>query len=184
MKMIVIISPKFENFGDIMFLVAPPPSPPSPPSPPPPHANACTGHNFVNNRFYTNQIHIRHSHWGPRLQEPYDFWHQSKKTKWPLAAILYKNAQKACGFSNSVINSPINFIFGIAIDNPIVFWGKSDFQNGHRRKKKNSKKKITYRSEMVRNVIESDFRSSKMAVLWKKLQKKVAYWSEMARNAI
>ena len=39
----IIISPKFENFGDIMFLVAPPPSPP------PPHANACTGHNFVTN---------------------------------------------------------------------------------------------------------------------------------------
>ena len=42
----VIISPKFENFGDIMFLVAPPPPSP-PPSPPPLHANACTGHNFV-----------------------------------------------------------------------------------------------------------------------------------------
>ena len=37
----LIISPKFENFGDIMFLVAPPS--------PPPHANACTGHNFVTN---------------------------------------------------------------------------------------------------------------------------------------
>ena len=42
----IIISPKFENFGDIMFLVAPP-SPPPPP--PPPHDNACTGHNFVTN---------------------------------------------------------------------------------------------------------------------------------------
>ena len=42
----IIISPKFENFGDIMFLVALPP----PPSPPLPHAaNACTGHNFVTN---------------------------------------------------------------------------------------------------------------------------------------
>ena len=40
--MYFIISPKFENFGDIMFLVAPP-------SPPPPHANACTGHNFGTN---------------------------------------------------------------------------------------------------------------------------------------
>ena len=39
----IIISPKFENVGDIMFLVAPPPSPP------PPHANACTGHTFVTN---------------------------------------------------------------------------------------------------------------------------------------
>ena len=56
----IIISPKFENFGDIMFLVAPP-SPPSPsPPPPPPHANACTGHNFVTNT--PIKIHIRHSH--------------------------------------------------------------------------------------------------------------------------
>ena len=47
----IIISSKFENVGDIIFLVAspsPPPSPPSPPSPPP-HANAWTGHNFVTN---------------------------------------------------------------------------------------------------------------------------------------
>ena len=44
----VIISPKFEHFGDIMFMVAPPPPPPYPPSPPP-HANAYTGHNFVTN---------------------------------------------------------------------------------------------------------------------------------------
>ena len=43
---VVIISPKFENVGSIMFFVAPP----SPPSPPPaPHANTCTGHNFVTN---------------------------------------------------------------------------------------------------------------------------------------
>ena len=42
----LIISQKFDNFGGIMFLVAsPPPSPPSLP----PHANACTGHNFVAN---------------------------------------------------------------------------------------------------------------------------------------
>ena len=34
---IIIISPEFENFGVIMFLV------------PPPHTNACTGHNFVKN---------------------------------------------------------------------------------------------------------------------------------------
>ena len=42
LAMQVIISPKFENFGDIMFLFARP-------SPPPPHANACTDHNFVTN---------------------------------------------------------------------------------------------------------------------------------------
>ena len=34
----LVISQKFDNFGGIMFLVAPPP-----------HANACTGHNFVTN---------------------------------------------------------------------------------------------------------------------------------------
>ena len=42
---------------------------------------------------------------------------------------------------------------------------------------------------MARNVIESDFRSSKMAAgghfVKQKLKKiKVAYWSEMARNVI
>ena len=42
-----------------------------------------------------------------------------------MLAILYKNAKKACGFSKFVMYSPINFIYGIAIDNtwknPIVF---------------------------------------------------------------
>ena len=43
-----------------------------------------------------------------------------------------------------------------------------------------------YWSEMVRNVIESDFRSSKMATSSHFVKKKikVVYWSEMARNAI
>ena len=45
----LIISPKFENVGGIMFLVPPPPPPPSPPPSLPPHANACTGHYFVTN---------------------------------------------------------------------------------------------------------------------------------------
>ena len=66
---------------------------------------------------YTNQIHIRHSHWGPRLQEPYDFWASIGKTKWPLVAILHRHVPKVCGVSNCVINSLINFIFCIAIDN-------------------------------------------------------------------
>ena len=39
MHMAVMISPIFENIGGILFLVAPPP----------PHANACTGHDFVTN---------------------------------------------------------------------------------------------------------------------------------------
>ena len=43
---IFIISPKFENFGDIMFLVGPPPSPSSLS---PPHTNTYTNHNFVKN---------------------------------------------------------------------------------------------------------------------------------------
>ena len=66
---------------------------------------------------YTNQIHIRLSHWGPRLQESYDFWHQSEKQNGLWRLFCIKNAQKACGVSNCVTNSPINFIFGIAIDN-------------------------------------------------------------------
>ena len=100
----VIISPKFENFKGIMFLVAPAPSPS-------PHANSCTGHNFVTNAPIKFVFAIA-------IEVPdYKNLHRIGKTKWPLAAILYKNAQKACGVSNCVINSPINFIFGIAIDN-------------------------------------------------------------------
>ena len=50
-------------------------------------------------------------------------------------------------------------------------------------------KKVAYWSEMARNVMESDFRSSKIAAgghFVKKFSKKlkVAYWSEIARNAI
>ena len=49
--------------------------------------------------------------------------------------------------------------------------------------------KVAYWSEMARNAIKSDFRSSKMAagshfVKNKSKQIKVAYWSEMARNPI
>ena len=87
-----------------MFLVAAPS--------PPPHANACAGHNFVTNTpiqfIFAIAIEV------PDYKNPMIF---VGKTKWPLVAILYKNAQKACGISNCVINSPINFIFGIAIDN-------------------------------------------------------------------
>ena len=46
------------------------------------------------------------------------------------------------------------------------------------------KKKVEYWSEMARNVIESDLRSSKMAAGSHFVKKKVAYWSKMARNAI
>ena len=37
---------------------------------------------------------------------------------------------------------------------------------------------------MARNVIETDFRSSKMATGRHFVKKKVVYWSEMARNVI
>ena len=79
----IIISPKFENFADIMFLVAPP----SPPSPPP-HANACTGHNFVTNtpiKFIAIEV--------PDYKNPMIFG-INRKAKWPLA-ILYKQCSKS-----------------------------------------------------------------------------------------
>ena len=45
--------------------------------------------------------------------------------------------------------------------------------------------KVDYWSEMAKNAIESDFRSSKMASRHPFCEeKKVAYWSEMLRNAI
>ena len=85
-----------------MFLVAPPP-----------HANTCTGHNFVTNTPIKFIFAV-----AIEVPDYKNFMISSiGKTKWPLVAILYKNAQKACGVSNCVINSPINFIFGIAIDN-------------------------------------------------------------------
>ena len=50
------------------------------------------------------------------------------------------------------------------------------------------KNKVAYRSEMARNVIESEFRTSKMSAsghFVKKFQKNVIpYWSKMARNVI
>ena len=45
--------------------------------------------------------------------------------------------------------------------------------------------KVAYWSKMARNVIESDFRSSKIVAGSHVVnQRKVAYWSEMARNSI
>ena len=46
------------------------------------------------------------------------------------------------------------------------------------------KKKVAHWSEIARNAIKSDFRSSKMTAGSHFMKKKVAYWSEMARNAI
>ena len=85
-----------------MFLVAPP------------HANACTGHNFVTNTPIKFIFAIAIA--DPDYKNPMIFA-SIGKTKSRLAAILYTNAQKACGCSNFVINSPINFISCIAIDN-------------------------------------------------------------------
>ena len=45
-------------------------------------------------------------------------------------------------------------------------------------------KKVAYWSEMARNAIESDFRSSKMAAVAIFGKKRVAHWSEMVKNAI
>ena len=95
----IIVSPKFENFGDIMFLVAPPS--------PPPHANACTGHNFVTNTpiKFIFAIGIEVSEY----KNPMIFG----KTKWPLAAVLYKNVQKACGISKGLF-TPKTCVFSAA----------------------------------------------------------------------
>ena len=66
----------------------------------------------------------------------------------------------------------------------------SVIQNGRRQSFCEFKKnlKVAYWSEMARNVIESIFRSSKLAagshLVNKFKNNKVAYWSEMARNAI
>ena len=92
--------------------------------------------------------------------------------KWPPAAILWKKIKK------------IKFAYWSEIAKCDRKWC-SVIQNGRRQPFCEFKKKIkiAYWSEMARNVIERDFRSSKMAaaILWKK---KVAYSSEMARNAI
>ena len=110
-----VLSLKFENFSDIMFLVAPPPSRPPPP---PPHANACTGHNFVRNTpiKFIFAIAIEVPDYKNRM-----IFGINRKTKWPLAAILNKNVQKACDISNCVINSPINFIFGTHNGRTLLF---------------------------------------------------------------
>ena len=82
-----------------MFLV-PPPSPP-------PHATSCTGHNFITNApikfIFTMAIDV------PDYNNLVIFGINLKNKM--------ASAQKACGVSNCVIYLPINFIFGIAIDN-------------------------------------------------------------------
>ena len=110
----IIISPKFKNFGGIIFLVAPPPS------------------QTLVQAITLSQIHVHvhvhqsnsYSPWPLRSQTTRTLLILASigKTKWPLAAILYKNAQKVCGVSNCVINSRINLIFGIAIDN--TYYGR------------------------------------------------------------
>ena len=87
-----------------MFLVAPPP----------PHANVCTDHNFVTNTSIKFIFAI-----AIEVPDYKNLMASIGKTQWPLAAIFYKNAQKACGVSNCVIKSLINFIFGIL--GPLMF---------------------------------------------------------------
>ena len=114
----------------------------------------------------------------PKFEITRTLWFLSSigKTKWPLAAILYKNAQKACGISNCVINSSINFIFGIAIDNT----------GGHFEKKfKKKKLRIDLKwRQMHSKVIFGHPKWPPTAILWFKKKIKVAYWSKMARNVM
>ena len=110
--------PEIWNFGDILVLVwTPPPStpphPPHLPPHPPPHTKACVSRNCGINAY---QIHIWHSHWWPRVEEPYRFWRLPGKTKWPPAAILWKYDEKHCALHNLIQNAPINFIFDVATE--------------------------------------------------------------------
>ena len=154
--------------------------------PPPPHANACTGHNFVTDTPIKFIFAIAMDSRRSQITRTLWFLASIGKTKWPLAAILYKNAQKACGVYNCVTNSPINFIFGIAIDSTYRKWF-SVIQNGRWQPFWGEKIKVVYWSEMARNVIEMWFlviqngpnRTSSSHLV----KKKVVYWSEMARIA-
>ena len=66
---------------------------------PPPHANACTGHNFVTNTpikfIFAIAIEV------PDYKNPMIFGinRKNKMASGGHAAILYKSAQKACGIS-------------------------------------------------------------------------------------
>ena len=91
--------------------------------------------------------------------------------KWPPAAILWKKKSKLrIDLKWREMRSKVNSVI----------------QNG--RWQPFCEQKVAYWFQMSRNVIEGDFRSSKMAAgshfvnKFKKI--KIEYWSEMARNAI
>ena len=71
----------------------------------------------------------------------------------------------------------------VNLGHPILYGRRQRFCQNF---KKKVNIKILYGSEMARNAIESEFRTSKMAdgSHFVKFKKKVAYRSEMARNAI
>ena len=147
------------NFGDIMVLVW------TPQPPPPPHAKPSVSRNCDTNsciKFIidtaigdlewknpTDQLHIWCSH-GPTIEGgPYRFW--QKLGIQNGRAILKNNSKtKSC----------------------VLIW------NGHFVWKKFWKMKVAYWSELARNSIERDFRSSKMTACshFVKFKKKVAYW--------
>ena len=73
--------PEIWNFGDIMVLVWTPP-----------HAKACVSRNCdTNDHQCAYQIHIWHSHWWPRVEEPYRY--------------LWKYDEKACALHNLIKNA-------------------------------------------------------------------------------
>ena len=124
--------------------------------------------------------------------------------KWPPAAILLKKIIKVVYWSEmtrNVIKSDFRsskMAAGshfVKKKSCVLIWNceKCDqkwfsvIQDGRRQSfcaKKSKKIKVAYWSEIARNAIESDFRSSKMAAGSHFVKKKVAYWSEMARNEI
>ena len=149
--------------------------------PPPPHANACIGHNFVTNTPIKLLFAIA-------IEVP-DYKNLM------IFGINWKNkmAQKARGVSNCVIYSPINFIFGKAIDNTnsgrtLLFLaqiGLPKWPPAAILKKISKRKKLCIDlkwREMRSKVIFGQTKWSPAAILWKQI--KVAYWSDMARNAI
>ena len=91
---------------------------------------------------------------------------------WPPAAILKKNIKKKLRIDLKWREMHSKVIFRHPKwTQAAILW------------KKSKKIKVVYWSEMARNAIKSDFRSSQMAA-GSHFVKKVAYWSEMMRNAI
>ena len=105
--------------------------------------------------------------------------------KWPPAAILWK-------FKKVIFGHPKWPLAAILWKKSVLIWNGekcnqkwfSVIQNG-RWMPFCGKKRVANWSEMARNAIESDLRSSKMTAGSHFVNKiKVVYWSEMARNPI